>query len=57
MLLYKMATIQVDRSLYPFIFVGCWNNPYNTLDEGAGGAAYKPVFDAINADAAPTLIL
>jgi hypothetical protein len=52
-----MATIQVDRSLYPFIFVGCWNNPYNTLDEGAGGAAYKPVFDAINADAAPTLIL
>ena len=61
MLLYKMATIQLDRPLYPFIFVGCWNNPYNTLDEGgaggAGGAAYRPVFDAINADAAPTLIL
>jgi len=59
MLLYKMATIQLDKPLHPFIFVGCWNNPYNTLGEGAGagGAAYRPVFDAINRDPATTLIL
>ena len=70
MLLYKMATIQLDKPLHPFIFVGCWNNPYNTLNEGvgageAGGAgaeveripAYKRVFDTINRDPVPTLIL
>jgi hypothetical protein len=33
----------------PFLFVGCWNNPYNR--------AVERVIDAINADPIPTLVL
>lgn len=33
----------------PFLFVGCWNNPYNR--------AVEKVIDAINADPIPTLVL